>query len=188
MMPTSCLADGRPGYVVKVNRNKPELIEAVRALIEEGIRLYKHDLTDLPNVYFDRHLYQPLLAAGTYNGSDFTLSPDIKTVPVALNRGEVRFPWKLREFLRANPTYLGQRRLYLLRNLSRGKGVGFFVADDYYPDFILWLVDDSRQRIVFVDPKDMAQLKPNNFDHPKIQLYQKLQEKASELGDPNSAH
>ncbi len=184
------LADGRAGYVVKVNRNKPELVEAVRALIEEGSRLYRQDLDELPNVYFDRHLYQPLLAAGYYDGATFVESPDIqrgdiKTVPVVLNRGEARFPRKLREFLQAHPATLGPRRLYLLRNLSRGKGIGFFAADDFYPDFILWLVDGSRQRIVFVDPKGLALLKPNNFDHPKIQLYRTLQEIADNLGDPN---
>lgn len=179
------LADGRAGYLVKVNRDKPELVEAVRALIEEGSRLYQQDLTELPNVYFDRHLYQPLLAAGVYSGDAFTLSPDIKTVPVALNRGEVAFPRKLREFLRANPAYLGQQRLYLLRNLSRGKGIGFFEADNFYPDFILWLTDGVRQRIVFVDPKGLAMLKPNNFDHPKIQLYQTLQEIATSQDDSN---
>ena len=80
---------------------------------------------------------------------------------------------------------MGSRRRYLLRNLSRGKGIGFFAADGFYPDFILWLVDGSRQRIVFVDPKGLALLKPNNFDHPKIQLYRTLQEIADNLGDPN---
>ena len=79
----------------------------------------------------------------------------------------------------------GDSRLYLLRNLSRGKGNGFCAADDFYPDFILWLVDGSRQRIVFVDPKGLALLKPNSFDHPKIQLYRTLQEIADNLGDPN---
>lgn len=181
------LADGRAGYIIKVNRQKPELAEAIRSLVEEGSRLYHQDLTVLPNVYFDRHLYQPLLAAGLYAGSDFILSPDIKTIPVALNRGEVRFPWRLREFLQSNPTYLGQRRLYLLRNQSRGHGIGFFRADDFYPDFILWLVDGAHQRIVFVDPKGLAMLKPNSFNNPKIQLYRTLQEIAADQNNPNIA-
>ena len=179
------LADGRPGYVVKVSRNRPELIGAVQALIEEGSRLYQQDLSDLPNVYFDRHLYQPLLAAGVYDGADFTLAPDVKTVPVALNRGEMRFLWQLREFIQANPAYLGQRRLYLLRNLSRGEEFGFFEADDFYPDFILWLAEGANQRIVFVDPKGLAMLKPNDFSHPKIQLHRTLQDIPVKLANPN---
>ena len=141
------LADGRAGYVVKVNRNKPELVEAVRALIEEGSRLYRQDLDELPNVYFDRHLYQPLLAAGITTGlpSSRTRHPARRHQDRAGGPEPWRgaFPRKLREFLQANPAYLGQRRLYLLRNLSRGKGIGFFEADDFYPDFILWLVDGA---------------------------------------------
>ena len=92
---------------------------------------------------------------------------------------------QFREFLHSNPAYLGQRRLYLLRNLSRGKGIGFFAADNFYPDFILWLVDGAKQRIVFVDPKGLAMLKPNDFSHPKIHLYRTLQEIAGNLDDPN---
>ncbi len=84
-------------------------------------------------------------------------------MPVALNRGEANFPRRLREYLVAHPATLGDRKLYLLRNQSRGKGIGFFEAGDFYPDFILWLVKGGRQRIVFVDPKGLAMLKPNDF-------------------------
>jgi len=178
------LSDNRPGYVVKVDRKKPELVEAVRALIAEGQRLYREDLEKLPNVYFDRHLYQPLMAAGHYDGDAFTGVAGIKTVPVALNAGETRFPVRLRDYLHDHPGYLGGRRLYLLRNQSRGRGIGFFEASNFYPDFILWLVDGGKQRIVFVDPKGLFMLEPRSFDHPKIQLYRVLQDIARDLGDP----
>jgi len=177
------LADGRPGYIVRVNRRKPNLVEAVAELIREGERLYREDVKTLPNVYFDRHLYQPLLSAGLFDGDTFQLVQDIKTVPTGLNRGETRFPFRLRTFLKASPAHLGQRRLYLLRNQSRGKGIGFFEADDFYPDFIVWVVDEARQRIVFVDPKGLVMLKPNDFSHPKIQLYRTLQDIATQIGN-----
>ena len=179
------LADGRPGYLVKVNRGKPDLVEQVRELIPEGNRLWQQDTQELPNVYFDRHLYQPLLAAGLFEGDAFKLAGDIRTVPVALNRGETNFPRRLGDFLKAHPGYLGERKLYLLRNQSRGKGISFFEAGEFYPDFILWLADGPRQRIVFVDPKGLAMLKPNDFSHPKIQLYSLLQEIASQISDPD---
>ncbi len=54
--------------LVKVNRSKPDLVEQVRELIAEGNRLWQKDAAELPNVYFDRHLYQPLLAAGGVHG------------------------------------------------------------------------------------------------------------------------
>lgn len=81
--------------------------------------------------------------------------------------------------------HLGSRKLYLLRNQSRGKGIGFFEAGEFYPDFILWLADGPKQRIVFVDPKGLIMLKPNNFSHPKIQVFHTLQEIAARIGTPN---
>jgi multidrug transporter EmrE-like cation transporter len=33
-----------------------------------------------------------------------------------------------------------QKELYLLRNLSKGRGVGFFEAGNFHPDFIFWLI------------------------------------------------
>lgn len=43
---------------------------------------------------------QPLQAAGAYDGETFTASLDIKTVPIALNRGEVCFTCQLHALLR----------------------------------------------------------------------------------------
>ena len=154
-------------------------------LIAEGQRLYQQDVKELPNVYFDRHLYQPLLAEGVFEGNEFKRQPAIRTVPVALNHGEARLPRLLRDFLKQNPGYLGARRLYLLRNQSRGKGIGFFETDGFYPDFIVWVLDGVRQRIVFVDPKGLVNLKPNDFTNPKIQLYRTVQDVAARLADPN---
>lgn len=179
------LADGRPGYVVRIERQKPDLVQTVADLIAEGQRLYQQDVKDLPNVYFDRHLYQPLLAEGVFEGSEFKRQPAIRTVPVALNHGEARLPRLLRDFLKQNPGYLGNRRLYLLRNQSRGKGIGFFETDGFYPDFILWVLDGVRQRIVFIDPKGLLLLKPNNFDNPKIQLYRTIQPISARLANPD---
>lgn len=43
---------------------------------------------------------QPLLTAGAYGGETFTALLDTKTVPVALNRGEVCFTCSLHALLR----------------------------------------------------------------------------------------
>ena len=48
---------------------------------------------------------------------------------------------------------------FLLRNLTRGKGVGFFDSSGFYPDFILWVKGKDGQRIVFIDPHGMRQEK-----------------------------
>ena len=179
-MRPAILADGQPGYVVKVDRKakspdgQESLVEAVRNLIAAGDELYHADVKTLPNVHFDRNLYQPMLAAGFWSGAEFKKASQIKTVPVALNDGEARLPLKLREFIQGNPGYLGERRLYLLRNQSRGKGIGFFEADNFYPDFILWIADGEWQRIVFIDPKGLVMLR-DGFNNRKVRLYQTLQ-------------
>ena len=43
--------------------------------------------------------------------------------------------------------FFADRDLYLLRNQSRGNGVGFFDAGNFYADFILWLLDGNIQHI-----------------------------------------
>ncbi len=172
---TISLAESTPGYIIKVNRNRPDLIKDIDEMIARGDELYKQDLNNFPNIVFDRHLYEPLIAQGFYNGQSFREEPDIKSVPVGLNRGEARFVWSLRQYLHQHGSQVLQnKKLYLLRNLSRGKGIGFFRANNFYPDFILWLLDGNKQSIVFVDPKGLFMLQPSDFRNEKIQLYNTL--------------
>jgi hypothetical protein len=61
-----------------------------------------------------------------------------------------------------------KRELYLVRNLIKGKRVGFFEAGNFYPDFILWLMADGEQHFGFVDPKGIRSLgwsDPNIYFH-----------------------
>lgn len=172
---TVSLAESTPGYIIKVNRNRPDLIKDIDDLIAQGNTLYTQDLSNFPNIVFDRHLYEPLIAQGFYNGQGFQEEPDIKSVPVGLNHGEARFVWSLRQHLQQQGSQVLQdRKLYLLRNLSRGKGIGFFRASNFYPDFILWILDGQQQKIVFVDPKGLVMLQPSDFRNEKIQLYNTL--------------
>jgi hypothetical protein len=190
MLPATLPLDPpQAGYVIKVNRDKPDLIDEVENLVQQGQALYQQDQDNFPNIVFDRHLYIPLVAQGYYdtNTYTFTEAEDIKSVPVGLNEGEARFVRRLRHHLTTlAAAQLGDRKLYLLRNLSRGKGIGFFEARNFYPDFILWVVDGTRQSITFIDPKGLAMLRPNDFSNPKIQLHQILQaEIAPRPNNPN---
>lgn len=38
------------------------------------------------------------------------------------------------------PAFFADKELYILRNLRKGHGVGFFEARNFHPDFILWLI------------------------------------------------
>ena len=77
------------------------------------------------------------------------------------------------------------RSLYLLRNVARSaKGIGFALAGNFYPDFLLWLVDDKtgKQWLNFIDPKGIRMLDLNG---PKFQLFQEVKELQTRLADPN---
>lgn len=94
------------------------------------------------------HLYNPLLCS---------LSNKIRIQPVGLEESEFQFVQDLKSWLEQNAARLQQtgEELYLLRNLVK-KGIGFFEAGGFYPDFILWRIWEEQgkqqQRIVFLDP------------------------------------
>ncbi len=80
---------------------------------------------------------------------------------------------------------LAGRSLYLLRNAdTQAKGLGFARAGNFYPDFLLWLVDDAtgKQWLSFVDPKGIRNLDLND---PKLRLYAEIKERQKELDDPD---
>jgi len=56
--------------------------------------------------------------------------------------------------------------------LTRGRGVGFFEENSFYPDFILWLKDQQKQKIVFIDPKGIVR---HTLKDPKLTLHEHLQ-------------
>ena len=122
--------------------------------------ILKTDVNDIPTIYFDRHLYAPLVVYK--KGKE-----RIKSVPVKLNKGETNFVKHLRAFLNRNKDLLEDNDIFLLRNLSR-RGVGFFISSGFYPDFIIWVKNENKQNIIFVDPKGIRNL--GNFNDEKIQL------------------
>jgi hypothetical protein len=78
---------------------------------------------------------------------------------------------------------IGGRSLYLLRNAdTQAKGLGFALAGNFYPDFLLWLVDaNGQQWLNFIDPKGIRQM---NLDHPKLGLYKQVKVIEQQLADP----
>ena len=69
---------------------------------------------------------------------------------------------------------ISNSELYLLRNMSRGRGIGFFEAGNFYPDFIVWMLAGKKEYVSFVDPKGIRNLEgPND---PKIRFYRTIKE------------
>ena len=123
--------------------------------------------------FFWQHLYQPLL---------HLKNTAIQISPVTLNAGERDFVVDLRKFHDQETGFFEGKELYLLRNMSRGRGIGFFEAGNFHPDFILWLLADQKQYVSFVDPKGIRNLE--GLDDRKIRLHETIKELEADLGDP----
>ncbi len=126
----------------------------------------------LKTVMCDRHLFWPLLTLS--GGGTVTL------MPVGLNADEARFVDDLKRYHDQHAAELEGTSLYLLRNLSRGRGLGFFEAGNFHPDFIVWQVRGAHQYIAFVDPKGVRQVP---WDDPKLLFSETISEIEGRLGD-----
>lgn len=115
------------------------------------------------------HLYKPLVYIGkTYENL-------IKVSPIALDHSEKQFLDDLFTYVTTNPENLKDKEVHVLRNQSR-KGIGFFTeGNNFYPDFILWVVEKDKQYIKFIDPKGIRNSRGMN--DPKIQFHKVIKEK-----------
>jgi hypothetical protein len=163
------------GYRILIEESQQEIVAKLKELkeaIEQG-NLKDWEFRGLKAIWFGRHLYQPLLFL---DGSVVEISP------APLNKGERRFIEDLKAFHDANPDYFAERELYLLRNLSKGRGVGFFEAGNFHPDFIIWQLEGKRQRVTFVDPKGIRNV---GLRDPKISFYETVKDIEKRLGQPD---
>ena len=164
---------GDPYYRILIDKSQEEIVAKLtelRAAIERG-ELKSWEFRNLKAISFGRHLYQPLL---------YMREKIVEISPVALNKGERRFIEDLKAFHDRDAGFFEGNELYVLRNLSKGRGVGFFEAGNFHPDFILWLLVDGTQHVIFVDPKGILHLGAND---PKIQFYAAIKEIEQRLGD-----
>jgi len=157
-------------YTVEIEK-KPDnlkLIDEIDKLIKKGDKIYKDERTKLPTVYFDRHLYQPLIVDE---------DQAIKSSPPPLNMGEKKFIDDLKGYFKAhkNDDLVKENRFFILRNISKS-GIGFFTeGSNFYPDFIIWILCEDSQKIVFVDPHGLYH-NERTFNAPKIKFAQKIKE------------
>ncbi len=160
-------------YRILIGRSEVEIIaklNELRDMIAKG-EMKPWEFNGLKALWFGKHLYQPLL---------YLKGTNVEIMPVPLNDGECRFVEDLKAFHDNDSGFFTGKELYLLRNLSKGRGVGFFEAGNFHPDFILWLLIGKTQHIVFVDPKGIRNL---GTADPKIQFYVTIKEIEQRLGD-----
>jgi hypothetical protein len=167
-------SDGQYIYKVQVDKKEKELIQKIRNLVRDLNKLLKEEDETLPRVYFDKHLYVPILLQ----------SKKIeKITPPGLVESEVRFVKGLREYLRSHQERFKECEIYLLRNFPK-IGLGFQLQwHGFYPDFIMWLKAGNKQTIVFIDPKGLEHTK--GLDDEKIQFAKEIKELERKLGKNN---
>jgi hypothetical protein len=156
-------------YKVKVTEENRNLADYLQKIIEDktiydrkenrpppDLRFHGAPIT-FRNALYKGHLFQPLLVK--------LENDNVVTIPTGLNEGETRFVEDLNRYLVSKQVAEG---VYLLRNQTRGKGIGFFEYHSFYPDFIMWIVKNGKQTIVFIDPKGLIHL---GLEDQKLNLH-----------------
>lgn len=165
-------------YTARVKQSAKDFYDLLKEMRDDQEFFVEED-DRIPRVYFDRHLYLPLFLED--QGED----PVVKYKPRGLNPGEKQFITSLRSYLETEDGQDILERnnceLFLLRNQSRGRGVGFVVdGDRIFPDFIIWLRKEHRQEILFIDPHGLV-IGSNLETNPKVQFFKTIKEYEEDL-------
>jgi len=159
-------------YQLIVDSSEQALIDDILAL-KKDLSQGKQGILksgDLKACLFDVHLYQPVMHVAK--------NSKIQIAPVSLNESEFQFVEDLRQYLE---TKTGEE-FYLLRNESRGKGIGFFEAGNFYPDFLLWKIKGDTQYIAFIEPHGLLHEGPG---HKKIEFHKTIKNIQHRLSSEN---
>jgi len=163
-------------------------IRALQVLVKDGKlgEASQWNAGQMVAICFDRHLYYPLFTSVDGTPLNNGVVP-LKMCPLAFGAlSEVQFVRDLEAFYNSKlgRQVIGKRSLYLLRNAdTKAKGLGFALAGNFYPDFLMWLVDDEtgEQWLNFIDPKGLRQM---DLKDPKLGLYKEVKVLQHKLGDP----
>lgn len=164
-------------YQLIVDGDEEQVIQGIQQ-IKKDLETKKDDLlqiSDLNACNFGKHLFQPLFHVR--RGGKITI------LPVALNESEYQFIVDLKTWCDAHKTALVSEglQLFLLRNMSRGKGVGFFEAGNFYPDFILWILAGDKQYVTFIEPHGLLYEGPAS---EKVLFHKRIKDIEKRLNNP----
>ena len=117
---------------------------------------------------FAQHLYEPLIHVKKG-------AVGLSVKPTHMNKHEKQFVDDLKAWCtREADGVLKDRELYVLRNQSRGKGISFFDEGNFYPDFILWLLEGDQQYITFADPHGLQHAR--GFSDSKVLFSKRIKQ------------
>lgn len=165
-------------YQLIVDASETQLIQNINQLSQAIASADKamDVVGNLKYFRFDRHLYEPLLHKAS--------ASTIQIAPVSLNESEADFVEQLMIYLDSERPKLTDEGMsvFFLRNESRGTGMGFFEAGNFYPDFLLWLVKDKWQSLAFIEPHGLQHEGPG---HKKIEFSKTIKQIEARLGASN---
>ncbi|MFZ7129602.1 DEAD/DEAH box helicase family protein [Avibacterium avium] len=130
-------------------------------------------------ICFEPHLYYPIMTLENAEALPLTMKP------MDMNEAsEIRFVQDLQAAHEDGrlKNWIGDKDLYLLRNAAnKKKGLGFALAGNFYPDFLLWLVDreTGKQWLSFIDPKGILHMGINDPKFGLAEEVKNLQKKNS---------
>jgi len=163
-----------------------ERLKVLQDYVDDGKldKLVDWEDGDLRTVLFDKHLYYPLFSKKD-EGLPFTWSPKVFDYDSKGESSEVKFVDDLQAYINSSKKLdeLDDYHVYLLRNPdNRYKGLGFALAGNFYPDFLLWLVhkESGQQYLTLIDPKGIRNM---NTDDAKINLYKEIKALEAKLDD-----
>jgi hypothetical protein len=162
-------------YTLEIKTSANDFLEELQDAVN-GESIYSSPAGRPARIHFDRHLYLPLLA----EESDVD-EEDVSYSPPALNEGEKNLLRNVKQFFEAREgkEILASWEVYMLRNRSRGRGIGLLSdGKRFFPDFIMWLQNDDHQHIVFLEPHGMVAEGEPVGDHrvsayDQINMYEK---------------
>lgn len=132
-------------------------------------------------IVFNSHLFYPLMVIESKAKVPLKMRPLTFDAP-----SEVQFIHDLKRFYDTSPKgkeIFLNKDLYVLRNSSsKDKGIGFTSAGNFYPDFLIWIIEGEKQHLIFVDPKGLRNMDLNDA---KFNLYTGIKEVESRLDDSN---
>ena len=168
-----CDANHIRAYQLSVDSTRDRLVQEARKLVET---VGEGRLDDLQGWYKElkigvivppnAHAYRPLLHIGKDRA--------VTVRPLPLDESERRVAEGLARLALHGDACLRGRELYLIRNLTRGRGVSFFDDFGYYPDFIVWLKKGAVQHVLFLDPKGLSRY--GGKERRKVELHREIRE------------
>ena len=164
-------------YQLIVDGDADQVILAIQQLKDE-LGKKKDDLISrgtLTALNFKNHLFQPLLRVRR--------SGKITIAPAALNDSEFQFVTDLKKWCDDHESEMKEEGLeiFLLRNQSSSKGLGFFEAGGFHPDFIMWMFHGGKQLVTFIEPHGLVHEGPGS---KKVKFDKQVKNIEQRLNDP----